>query len=167
MEPENFDILLCVAGVLMRLERWSGWFCIIYILLLAIYIRIEALKTVKILLKTWVRLFWTIQKINQRDSNEENVFSFLDDIMKSGIHKNIESSWTGFKIDVRLTILSTNEIEENIINMKTSYFAAILIPNKAMKDLTILRLKRPNLWLQLLEPRILLAKFCFQTKQFP
>ena len=30
MEPENFDILLCVAGVLMRLERWSGWFCIIY-----------------------------------------------------------------------------------------------------------------------------------------
>ena len=38
MEPENFDILLCVAGVLMRLERWSGWFCIIYILLLAIYV---------------------------------------------------------------------------------------------------------------------------------
>ena len=27
-----------------------------------------------------------------------------------------------------------------------------------MKDLTILRLKRPNLWVQLLEPRILLAK---------
>ena len=26
MEPENFDILLCVAGVLMRLERWSGPF---------------------------------------------------------------------------------------------------------------------------------------------
>jgi len=75
--------------------------------------------------------------------------------MKSGIHRIME------------TTLSVNEIEENFINMKTSYFASLLIPNKAMKDLTILRLKRPNLWLQLLEPRILLAKFCFRTKQFP
>jgi len=101
MEPENFDILLCVAGVLMRLERWSGWFCIIYSLN-GIYVwetmNIEnthptfKMKTVKIQLKTWVRLFWTIQKIIQRDSNEENVFSFLDDIMKSGIYINMKSS---------------------------------------------------------------------------
>ena len=31
-----------------------------------------------------------------------------------------------------------------------------------MKDLTILRIKRPSLWIQLLEPRILLAKQSFR-----
>ena len=74
------------------------------------------IKTVKILLKTWVRLFWTIQKIIQRDSNEENVFLFLDDIMKSGIHRNIESSLIVFQIDVRLTTLSNPKLSYERFN---------------------------------------------------
>ena len=85
------------------------------------------MKTVKILLKTWVRLFWTIQKINQRDSNEENVFSFLDDIMKSGIHKNIESSWIGFQIDLHLTTLSANEIEGSFITYESSIWKLVTL----------------------------------------
>ena len=41
--------------------------------------------------------------------------------MKSGIHRNMESSLIGFQIGAGLPTLSTNEIEGNFISSKYKY----------------------------------------------